>query len=81
MKASNTSINDTKACNNANLRERLHQLKIGETLVTTEPGAQRLANSLSRTTKVTTGTQFTVRTVEGRKAEIQCVRYYAPRIR
>lgn len=72
LHTTNKSIVERNPSANPGLRARLHRLKVGETLITNEPGAQRLATSLSRTTKIHSGTKYITRNVYG-GTEIQLV--------
>ena len=60
---------------NIALRAQLMHLKVGEVLVTRDKDAKGLANSLSRTTKTTSGTRFAVRDLGNGEVEIQLVRH------
>lgn len=60
---------------NIALRAQLMHLKVGEVLVTRDKDAKGLANSLSRTTKRTSGTRFAVRDLGNGEVEIQLVRH------
>lgn len=60
---------------NIGLRAQLLHLKVGETLVSRDKDAKGLANSLSRTTKRTSGTRFAVSDLGNGEVEIQLVRH------
>ena len=60
---------------NIGLRAQLMHLKVGETITTSDKDAKGLANSLSRSTKKTSGTRFAVRELPNGQTEIQLVRH------
>jgi hypothetical protein len=60
---------------NIGLRAQLLHLKVGEVLVSRDKDAKGLANSLSRTTKRTSGTRFAVSDLGNGEVEIQLVRH------
>lgn len=81
LRSNNTKILQRgRLSTNQQLRARLHALKVGECIITTDPDAQRLAASLSRSTKRTSGTTYATRTVPG-GVEIQLIKYHDPRRR
>lgn len=80
LKSSNRGILARgNASKNIALRAQMMHLKVGETLVTRDKDAKRLANSLSRSTKTTSGTRFAVRELPHGEVEIQLVRHVPPR--
>lgn len=60
---------------NIGLRAQLMHLKVGETITTSDKDAKGLANSLSRSTKKTSGTRFAVRELPNGQTEIQLIRH------
>jgi hypothetical protein len=81
LKSSNRNITPRgRAPRNTLLRMQLMNLKLGETLLTRDKDAVGLANSLSRSTKTTSGTRFAVRQLHNGQVEIQLIRHIAPRM-
>jgi hypothetical protein len=81
LKSSNRNITPRgRTPRNPLLRAQLMQLQVGETLLTRDKDAVGLANSLSRSTKTTSGTRFAVRQMRSGQVEIQLVRHIAPRM-
>lgn len=81
LKSSNRGIIARgRAPRNTALRDQLMHLKLGEALITRDKDAAGLANSLSRSTKNTSGTRFAVRQLHHGQVEIQLVRHIAPRM-
>lgn len=75
LHSTNKSIIERGPTKNPELRARLHRLKVGECIITNSPDAQRLAASLSRTTKIHSGTKYITRNVPG-GLEIQLVPHH-----
>jgi hypothetical protein len=75
MRTNNLAIKQRKPTTQPELRNVLHSLKIGECFVTRDASIIRLANSLSRRTKLASGTRFAVRTLPDSSIEVQCVRH------
>jgi hypothetical protein len=62
---------------NVDLRQQLYNLKVGETIVTRDKDAKKLAGSLSRSAKTTSGTRFAVRDLLNGQVEVQLIRHYS----
>lgn len=76
MRDNNQHIKERTPSTNETLREDLHKLKVGETLITRDKDAPRLAASLSRATKRVSGTRLAVRTLPNTSFEIQLIKHY-----
>ena len=75
MRTDNLAIKQRKPTTQPELRKVLHSLKVGECLISRNASIIRLANSLSRRTKLASGTRFAVRTLPDSSIEVQCVRH------
>jgi hypothetical protein len=75
MRTNNLAIKQRTPTTQPELRKVLHSLKMGECFITRDKGIIRLANSLSRRTKLASGTRFAVRTMPDSSIEVQCVRF------
>lgn len=77
MKVHNKSIKERGVKTvDEELRRQCHALKLGETFTTRDRRIEKLAGSLSRATKRTSGTRFAVRLLPSNLWEVQLVRYY-----
>lgn len=75
MRTNNLAIKERKPTTQPELRKVLHSLKLGECFTTRDKGVVQLAKSLSRRTKLASGTRFAVHTLPDASIEVQCVRY------
>jgi hypothetical protein len=76
MKNNNLHIKQRTSTTQPQLRSLLHALKLGECFYTRDKNVIRLANSLSRRTKLASGTRFSVNTLPDDSIMVQCVRHY-----
>lgn len=76
MRNNNLHIKQRKPTTQPQLRALLHALKLGECFYTRDKSVVRLANSLSRRTKLASGTRFSVNTLHDDSIMVQCVRHW-----
>lgn len=77
MKVHNQSIKERGVKTlDEDLRRQCHALKLGETFTTRDKRIEKLAGSLSRSTKRTSGTRLAVRLLPNNLWEVQLVRHY-----
>jgi hypothetical protein len=75
MRTNNLNIKQRKPSTQPHLRSLLHALKLGECFYTRDKSVIRLAGSLSRRTKLASGTRLCVNTLPDDSIMVQCVRH------